>query len=253
MCWPLGLPSPGGNPTHKPVCSPPAGSECTHISTHHQLDCDCDTGSEPAASQLHSARSILMLQCISAPKNQTTTCRRAPAAYRLGSRRASQDAVSCLIITTIAVMLSQPTPRAALGSAARQASSSAQAASVGLMLASSFLLIKSTASWLVMTSHTPSQASRKKLSSGCVNRQQQQQGRRQAWHDGCYDTTPGSKPECMAAHTSGCELVLMCRSAAHAHIVHAKACRCSQLAGAESGRAHAIAACFPGLPTPAAA
>lgn len=90
-----------------------------------------------------------------------------PEPHLEGSRRASQDAESCLMITTMAVMLSQPTPRAAFGSAARQASSSEQAASVGDWLASSFLLIKSTASWLVITSHTPSHASRKKRSSGC--------------------------------------------------------------------------------------
>lgn len=84
-----------------------------------------------------------------------------------GSRRASQEAApSCLMSTTIAVMLSQPTPRAALGSAARHASSSEQAASVGEALASSLLLMKSTASWLVITSHTPSHASRKKRSAG---------------------------------------------------------------------------------------
>lgn len=58
--------------------------------------------------------------------------------YLPGNRHASQDAAFCLRMTTIAVMLSQPTPRAALGSAARHSSSSAHAASVGLTLACSF-------------------------------------------------------------------------------------------------------------------
>eukprot|EP00882_Tetradesmus_deserticola_P023361 GHRQ01025420.1.p1 GENE.GHRQ01025420.1~~GHRQ01025420.1.p1 ORF type:complete len:196 (+),score=13.76 GHRQ01025420.1:890-1477(+) len=90
----------------------------------------------------------------------------AAASVRLGSRRASQDVAGCSRRTTMTVMLSHPTPRAALGSPARHASSSAQAASAGLSPAANLFEMKSTHSWLLITSHTPSQASRKKLSSG---------------------------------------------------------------------------------------
>mmetsp|Transcript_18069 Transcript_18069/g.45489 ORF Transcript_18069/g.45489 Transcript_18069/m.45489 type:complete len:240 (+) Transcript_18069:1051-1770(+) len=72
----------------------------------------------------------------------------------------------CFSSTTTTVMLSQPTPRASLGSLARHASSSAHEAWLGVMPWSNRWLMKSTASWFDITSQTPSHARIKKRSSG---------------------------------------------------------------------------------------
>mmetsp|Transcript_28786 Transcript_28786/g.81073 ORF Transcript_28786/g.81073 Transcript_28786/m.81073 type:complete len:276 (+) Transcript_28786:289-1116(+) len=68
--------------------------------------------------------------------------------------------------TIMAVMLSQPMPRVSLGSEAMHSSTSAPAISDSVASLESLARTKSTASWLVMTSQTPSQASRRNSSFG---------------------------------------------------------------------------------------